>query len=986
MVGAAGRAETAQGRASELALIAPRGSLRWPMLIAAGLFSIALAVALLQSLAGQRFPVTPRSHRSASQAGLSSLPLAAQGPVSRALGADQPAYRVRASQGGFSAVSPGQHLGVSFDRSGVSVSSGATRVGLSLRAAGYGSALTTLGVTAPRMRANGVVYPHPDLSEWYANGPLGLEQGFTIPTAPPGHPAGTLTLAIALSGNAHAAVAPGGQSITLAHAGGPALSYTGLIATDARGRSLHAWLELRGRQLLVHVAARDARYPLRIDPLIQQEAKLTGAEEAGEAGFGYGVALSADGNTALIGGPDDDGGIGAAWVFTREGTTWSQQGAKLTGAEEAGAGHFGYSVALSADGGTALIGGPRDNGEVGTTYVGAAWVFTREGTTWSQQGAKLTGPEEAGAGHFGYSVALSAEGSTALIGGPYDNKAAGAAWTFTREGTVWTPQGPKLSGKEETGEGSFGESVALSAEGDTALIGGPHDSKGVGAVWVFTREGTTWTQQGPKLTGEEEAGKGWFGYSVALSAEGNTALIGGLFDNEDVGAAWVLTREGTTWTQQGPKLTGKEEAGGGWFGHSVALSAEGNTALIGGIFDNGGVGAAWVFTRESTTWRQQGPKLTGKEQLGEGHFGYSVALSAVGSTALIGGPGDDREVGAAWVFAGEPPTAITGQASSVTQSSVTLNATVNPNGREVSECYFEYGEGESYGSSMPCSSSPGAGESPVGVSSALPGLNQDTTYHFRIVATNMAGTSHGGDQSFTTLSSPPDFGRCVKVAAVKEGRKPVYHGGYTTNTCTKRSETASGKYEWHPGVLDAGFTTKLKGGVVAVETFAGERVTCKAESTVGEYAGPKQVGGVVIKFSGCELQGRQCTTPGLAEGELETQHLEGNIGWEVKAVGDVGLDLYPVGHAGPFMEYLCAGGAPVSVEGSLIAPVKAGKMLKSSTVTYKEKKGVQTPEHLESEPLDVLTASLGGEPFEPLGVGFTATQSNEEAVEINTAV
>ena len=986
MVGAAGRAETAQGRASELALIPPRGSLRWPVLVAAALLSVALAVALLQSLAGQRFPVAPGAHRSAPHAGLSGLPLTAQGPVSRALGADEPAYRVRAWQGGFAAVSRAQDLSVSFDRAGVSVSSGATRVGLSLQAVGYGGALTTLGAIAPRIRANRVVYPHPDLSEWYANGPLGLEQGFTIPAAPPGHPAGALTLAIALSGNAHAALAPGGQSITLAHAGGPALRYTGLTATDARGRTLHAWLQLRGQQLLLHVAARDALYPLRIDPLIQQGAKLTGNEEAGEASFGYSVALSSDGNTALIGGPGDDGGVGAAWVFTREGTTWSQQGAKLTGGEEAGAGHFGYSVALSADGNTALIGGPRDNGEVGKAYVGAAWVFTREGTAWSQQGAKLTGGEEAGAGHFGYSVALSAEGDTALIGGSYDNKSVGAVWAFTREGTTWTQQGPKLTGTEETGEGSFGESVALSAEGDTALIGGPYDSKGVGAVWAFTREGTAWTQQGPKLTGKEESGGGWFGYSVALSADGNTALIGGQFDRGNVGAAWVFTREGTAWTQQGPKLTGKEESGGGWFGYSVALSADGNTALIGGLFDHAGVGAAWLFTREGTTWTRQGPKLTGKEELGEGHFGYSVALSAEGRTALIGGPGDHGEVGATWVLASEPPTTITGQASLVTPTSATLNATVNPNGENVSECYFEYGEGESYGSSVPCSSLPGPGESPVDVSAALPGLNMETTYHFRIVATNPTGTSYGGDQAFTTPASPPDFGRCVKVAAVKEGHTLVYHGGYTTNSCKKQSETGSGKFEWHTGVVRAGFISKLKTGVVALETFAGARMTCKAESTVGEYAGPREVRGVVIKFSGCELAGGQCTTPGLAEGELETQHLEGRIGWEVKAAGHVALDLYPVGHTGPFMEYGCAGGAPVSVEGSLIAPVKAGTMLKSSAVSYKEKKGVQALEHLEGEPLDVLTASLSGEASEPLGVSFTAKQSNEEAVEINTAV
>ena len=105
------------------------------------------------------------------------------------------------------------------------------------------------------------------------------------------------------------------------------------------------------------------------------------------------MALSADGNTALIGGPSDNSKVGAAWVFTRTGATWTQQGGKLTGSGETGAGGFGFSVALSADGNTALIGGPDDN-----SSVGAAWVFTRTGTTWTQQGSKLTGTGEIGHG------------------------------------------------------------------------------------------------------------------------------------------------------------------------------------------------------------------------------------------------------------------------------------------------------------------------------------------------------------------------------------------------------------------------------------------------------------------------------------------------------------------------------------------------------------------------------------------------------------
>src|SRR6185437_12689768 len=112
-----------------------------------------------------------------------------------------------------------------------------------------------------------------------------------------------------------------------------------------------------------------------------------------------------------------------------------------------------------------------------------------------------------------------------------------------------------------------------------ALIGGGGDNGGVGAAWVFVRSGHTWTQQGQKLTAGDESGNGAFGESVALSADGNTALIGGGGDNGGVGAAWVFTRSGSSWTWQGPKLAAGDESGQDDFGQSVALSADGNTAL-----------------------------------------------------------------------------------------------------------------------------------------------------------------------------------------------------------------------------------------------------------------------------------------------------------------------------------------------------------------------------------------------------------------------
>jgi len=245
---------------------------------------------------------------------------------------------------------------------------------------------------------------------------------------------------------------------------------------------------------------------------------------------------------------------------------------------------------------------------------------------------------------FGTSVALSGDGKTALIGSPGSE----SAWVFT--GTGFTQQqGVRLKGLGETGIGGFGNSVALSTDGNTALVGGYHDSAGKGAVWVFTRSGGAW-HTGPMLTGSAETGAGAFGSSVALAGDGNTALIGGTDDDGSVGAAWVFTRSGGAWTQQGPKLAGSGETGKGAFGNSVALSNDGNIALIGGEADDTAKGAVWVFTRAGGAWHK-GQTLTGSENATT-LFGSGVALSSTGDTALIGGELGLFK-GEAWVFVNE---------------------------------------------------------------------------------------------------------------------------------------------------------------------------------------------------------------------------------------------------------------------------------------------------------------------------------------------
>jgi uncharacterized protein YdbL (DUF1318 family) len=375
-------------------------------------------------------------------------------------------------------------------------------------------------------------------------------------------------------------------------------------------------------------------------PRTQQGSKLTGSGNVGESQQGYSVALSADGNTAALGSVNDNSSAGAVWIFVRSGNTWSQQGGKLVGDGAVGAAVQGYSVALSGDGNTLLVGAPYDD-----SHVGAAWIFTRSGSNWTQQGDKLIGTGAVGNAWQGNAVALSADGNTALVSGPSDGSDVGAVWFYTRSGSTWTQQGNKLVGTGSVFSQHQGTAVALSADGNTALVGAFNADSNVGATWVFTRSGTTWMQQGDKLVGTGAVGESQQGTAAAISADGNTALIGGGSDDSGAGAAWVFTRSGTTWTQQGDKLVGTGApaiANQGW---SAALSADGSTAIVGSKSD-----AAWVFTRSGSVWTQSGPPLVSTDAVGTAIQGFAVSISADGNTALTGGPNDNSFVGAAWVY------------------------------------------------------------------------------------------------------------------------------------------------------------------------------------------------------------------------------------------------------------------------------------------------------------------------------------------------
>jgi hypothetical protein len=189
--------------------------------------------------------------------------------------------------------------------------------------------------------------------------------------------------------------------------------------------------------------------------------------------------------------------------------------------------------------------------------------------------------------------------------------------------TAFTIGGTAAIVVSNTGTTLVGMVMPGSATGLISVTNASGTGSGTGNFTITTTPFPS-VQQGSKLVGTGATGAALQGISVAMSADGNTAIVGGYSDNSNVGAVWIYRRSGGSWTQQGTKLVGTGNTGASQQGTSVALSADGNTALVGGRGDNTNAGATWVFTRSGTTWSQQGTKLVGTGAIGEALQGFSV--------------------------------------------------------------------------------------------------------------------------------------------------------------------------------------------------------------------------------------------------------------------------------------------------------------------------------------------------------------------------
>jgi hypothetical protein len=385
--------------------------------------------------------------------------------------------------------------------------------------------------------------------------------------------------------------------------------------------------------------------------VISEYTKLTATDGAANDNFGFSVSIN--GNYAIVGAPgpeDDENSSGAAYIFRNEGSGWIQDTKLVLSAHDReGDDYFGCSVAINED--YAIVGAYRKN-----DLHGSAYVFERDGTSWTQR-AEL-GPDGFACG-FGDSVSIS--GDYAIIGergyaerdnGYHRLSSNGTAYVFKRDDTGWTRQAV-LKGSGLTSHARFGDAVSICGNYAVAAAEFNYDpSRQIyGAVYIFERDGINWTQRA-NLSGTSSLIADAFGRSVSISED--YVVIGWPGDDDngiDSGSIYIHERQGTNWEQQ-TRLKAADGGGGDDFGCSVSIS--GDFVVIGADRIDEGVrdtGCAYVYKRDVTGWRQY-TKLTALDAAYDDYFGNSVSIE--GNYVIVGAKGDDNDngfdSGSAYIF------------------------------------------------------------------------------------------------------------------------------------------------------------------------------------------------------------------------------------------------------------------------------------------------------------------------------------------------
>jgi len=652
---------------------------------------------------------------------------------------------------------------------------------------GRGAARSRVRAGAPIASGNRVDAVHRvagvTISEWFVNDPEGLEQGFVLDSRPAGID-GPVTLALRVAGDLTPEVAADGSHATLRDATGQViLDYRGLKVWDAAGTVLPSRLEpgLDSSEMVIAVSDTNAVYPVTIDPIWVQQAQFTGSDAVNGDRFGNAIAL--DGNTAIVGSYLDNTGFadaGCAFVFTRSGTTWTQQ-AKLVAGDPAASDEFGVSVGLS--GNTAIVGAHLDNGAFAD--MGSAYVFLRTGTSWAQQ-AKLTASDGALSDEFGISVDV--DGDTAVVGAYFDDEGAnsnqGSVYVFLRTGVAWAQQA-KITAADGAAGDRLGSGVAVN--GDDLIAGAYQDNVTAtdqGSAYVFVRSGVTWSQQ-QRLTASDPLALDQFGWSVAL--DGDTAVVGAneadVGGNVDQGAAYAFFRSGVTWTQQS-KLVAGDGAASDNLGWSVGVDEASDTAVVGAALDDGSnvdQGSAYTFIRSSGTWSQQ-QKLSDASGVTNAHFGSGVAVD--GDYVVVGAErqnsvtpaGTNNGTVYAYLSHPDPPVITNVTASEVGKTTATITWTTDV----ASSSTVQYGLTGAFGSTA-------TGASGINHNVTITSLTAGRTYHFRVRSITVGGsapTSEGvspasGSQLFVTA---PDVGTVVIGFAMRRLAGTIFLTVTVTNT------------------------------------------------------------------------------------------------------------------------------------------------------------------------------------------------------------